>query len=61
MCNEKQRTATTSPGSDAQHPKHPVHSDNEKSKMPERVDDGRKRSPADRPGKNAGEGEPSVG
>ena len=42
-------------------PKQPVHSDNEKSKMPERHDDDRKRSPADRPGKKSGEGEPSVG
>ncbi|SIT42269.1 conserved hypothetical protein [Paraburkholderia piptadeniae] len=61
MSSEKQRTGTTSPGSDVQHPKHPVHSDNEKSKMPERDDAGRKQSPADRPGKKPGEGEPSVG
>jgi hypothetical protein len=46
---------------DTAHPSQPVHSDNEKSKMPERRDDDRKQSPADRPGKKPGEGEPSVG
>ncbi|ALP63107.1 hypothetical protein [Paraburkholderia caribensis] len=62
MSSEKQqKAATTSPGGDIEHPKPPVHSDNENSKMPERHDDDRKRSPADRPGKKPGEGEPSVG
>ncbi|MEI6001897.1 hypothetical protein H3V53_33545 [Paraburkholderia bengalensis] len=62
MTSEKQQTtATTSPGSDVEHPQHPTHSDNEKSKMPERDDDGRKQAPSDRPGKKPGEGEPSVG
>ena len=37
------------------------HSDNEKSKLPERDDEGRNQSPADSPGKKPGEGEPSVG
>jgi hypothetical protein len=41
---------------------HPaVHSDNEKSKLPERGDTDRDQSPADRPGQKPGEGEPSVG
>ncbi|MBN3759032.1 hypothetical protein G3N95_39410 [Paraburkholderia sp. Tr-20389] len=62
MSSPKQDTATTaSPGGDLEHPKHPAHSDNEKSKMPERQDEHRKQSPADRPGKKPGEGEPSVG
>ncbi|MCC8391580.1 hypothetical protein LJ656_03185 [Paraburkholderia sp. MMS20-SJTR3] len=46
---------------DLAHPPHAVHSDNPKSKMPERADDERKQSPADRPGKQSGEGEPPVG
>ncbi|GAB5100709.1 hypothetical protein P9250_22260 [Caballeronia sp. LP006] len=37
------------------------HSDNEKSKLPERDDEGRKQSPNDRPGKETGEGEAPVG
>ncbi|NML31103.1 hypothetical protein [Paraburkholderia antibiotica] len=45
---------------DLAHPHHAVHSDNAKSKMPERHDEGRKQSPADHPGKKPGEGEPSV-
>jgi hypothetical protein len=49
---------TTPP--DLEHPKPAIHNDNEKSKMPERNDEGRKQSPADRPGKKPGEGEPSV-
>jgi hypothetical protein len=62
MSSEKQRAAaTTSPGADVEHPKHPTHSDNEKSTMPERDDGDRKQSPSDRPGKKPGEGEPSVG
>ncbi|ACC70407.1 hypothetical protein PPMP20_07790 [Paraburkholderia phymatum] len=62
MSSPKQDTAATaSPGGDLEHPKPPAHSDNEKSKMPEREDEHRKQSPADRPGKKSGEGEPSVG
>ncbi|MEM5344821.1 hypothetical protein [Paraburkholderia azotifigens] len=62
MSSQKQETTSTArPGGDPEHPKHPVHSDNEKSKMPERHDENRKQSPADRPGKKPGEGEPSVG
>jgi hypothetical protein len=45
---------------DMEHPQPVVHSDNEKSKLPERDDEGRNQSPADRPGKKPGEGEPSV-
>jgi hypothetical protein len=37
------------------------HSDNEKSKLPERDDKGRKQAPNDRPGKQTGEGETPVG
>jgi hypothetical protein len=37
------------------------HSDNEKSKLPERDDDARNQGPNDRPGKKPGEGEPDVG
>ncbi|WP_321895501.1 hypothetical protein [Paraburkholderia heleia] len=37
------------------------HSDDKRSAMPERDDKSRKQSPADRPGKQSGEGEPSVG
>ena len=43
-----------------EHPQPATHSDNEKSKLPERHDEGRDQSPADRPGKKPGEGEPSV-
>jgi hypothetical protein len=46
---------------DLEHPQPATHSDNEKSKLPERDDDGRKQSPADRPGTKPGEGEPPVG
>ncbi|MFM0593411.1 MULTISPECIES: hypothetical protein [Paraburkholderia] len=45
---------------DIEHPQPAVHSDNEKSKLPERGDQDRDQSPADRPGKKPGEGEPSV-
>ncbi|OLL30835.1 hypothetical protein BTH42_15250 [Burkholderia sp. SRS-W-2-2016] len=59
------KNASKSPGGepaeDLAHPHHAVHSDNAKSKMPERADDDRKQSPADRPGKQSGEGEPPVG
>ncbi len=37
------------------------HSDNEKSKLPERNDEGRKQGPNDQPGKKPGEGEAPVG
>jgi hypothetical protein len=37
------------------------HSDDERSRMPERADKSRKQSPADHPGQKPGEGEPSVG
>lgn len=37
------------------------HSDNEKSKLPERDDEGRKQAPHDNPGKKPGEGEAPVG
>jgi hypothetical protein len=37
------------------------HSDNEKSKLPEREDEDRKQAPNDRPGKQTGEGETPVG
>ncbi|SAL62553.1 hypothetical protein AWB70_05719 [Caballeronia cordobensis] len=37
------------------------HSDNEKSKLPERDDENRKQGPNDRPGKQTGEGEAPVG
>ncbi|MBN3858846.1 MULTISPECIES: hypothetical protein [unclassified Paraburkholderia] len=43
------------------HPKPAQHNDDERSKMPERHDEGRKQSPADRPGKQPGEGETPVG
>ncbi|MFM0169177.1 hypothetical protein [Paraburkholderia sediminicola] len=46
---------------DIEHPQPATHSDNEKSKLPERADEGRDQSPADRPGKKSGEGEPPVG
>ncbi|WP_233830369.1 hypothetical protein [Paraburkholderia sp. ZP32-5] len=45
---------------DLAHPHQAVHNDNAHSKMPERHDEGRKQSPADHPGKQPGEGEPSV-
>lgn len=61
MNNNQQRENTGSPGADIEHPQHPVHSDNEKSKMPERQDDDRKQAPNDRPGKKSGEGETPVG
>jgi hypothetical protein len=48
------------PGGDVHHPSQPKHNDNEKSKMPERHDEGRKQAPSDRPGKKPGEGETSV-
>ena len=61
MNDQVKNAAQDSPGGDIEHPKHPAHSDNEKSKMPERDDEGRKQAPSDRPGKKDGEGEPPVG
>ncbi len=37
------------------------HSDNEKSKLPERDDEHRKQAPNDQPGKQPGEGETPMG
>jgi hypothetical protein len=45
---------------DIEHPQPAIHSDNERSKLPERDDANRNQSPADRPGKKPGEGEPSA-
>jgi len=42
-------------------PKPAHHSDDARSRMPERADKSRKQSPADKPGRQPGEGEPSVG
>ncbi|GAB2917103.1 hypothetical protein GCM10027093_64610 [Paraburkholderia jirisanensis] len=53
--------STKQSDADLEHPQQPAHSDNEKSKMPERHDEGRKQSPADKPGKKSGEGETPVG
>jgi hypothetical protein len=50
-----------SDSTDANDPHPAEHSDNEKSKLPERGDDGRKQGPNDKPGKKPGEGEPEVG
>lgn len=47
--------------SENQQQKPTEHSDDKRSAMPERDDKSRKQSPADRPGKQSGEGEPSVG
>ncbi|MGF6772144.1 hypothetical protein P3T18_004632 [Paraburkholderia sp. GAS199] len=58
MSATKESTATKP--NDMEHPQPVTHSDNEKSKLPEREDAGRNQSPADRPGKKPGEGEPSV-
>lgn len=46
---------------DFKHPKPAQHNDNEKSRMPDRGDAERKQSPADKPGRNPGEGETPVG
>ncbi|WP_181969870.1 hypothetical protein [Paraburkholderia sp. DHOC27] len=58
MSETKESKESTQP--DLEHPKPVTHSDNEKSKLPERDDEARKQSPADHPGKKPGEGEPSV-
>ena len=49
------------PDEDPVHPEPAQHNDDERSRMPERGDKSRDQSPADRPGKKPGEGEPSVG
>ena len=53
--------ATDKEPSDLEHPKPARHNDDPKSRMPERGDEARKQSPADKPGKQPGEGEPPVG
>jgi hypothetical protein len=60
MMSDTKEPAKNKPA-DIEHPQPAVHSDNEKSKLPERDDEGRNQSPADSPGKKPGEGEPSVG
>ncbi|MGF6569052.1 hypothetical protein SAMN05443245_2017 [Paraburkholderia fungorum] len=57
--SETKDDAKTKPAN-IEHPQPAVHSDNEKSKLPERNDANRDQSPADHPGKKPGEGEPSV-
>jgi hypothetical protein len=47
--------------SDMSDPRPVEHSDTEKSKLPERGDEGRKQGPNDQPGKKPGEGEAPVG
>jgi hypothetical protein len=46
---------------DLEHPAPAKHNDDERSRMPARDDKARKQSPADKPGKNPGEGETPVG
>jgi hypothetical protein len=53
--------STNDPQRMADQPKPAHHSDDARSRMPERDDKMHKRSPADKPGKRPGEGEPSVG
>lgn len=53
--------SSTEPQHMSEQPEPAHHSDNARSRMPEREDKGRKQSPADKPGKRPGEGEPSVG
>ncbi|WP_144112351.1 hypothetical protein [Paraburkholderia sp. BCC1886] len=59
MSETKEQSKSSTP--DLDNPQPAIHSDNEKSKLPERDDEGRNQSPADRPGKKPGEGEPSAG
>jgi hypothetical protein len=56
-----QQSAGRSREDELRHPKPAVHNDDGRSRMPERGDKSRDQSPADRPGKQPGEGEPSVG
>ncbi len=53
--------STNEPQHMSDHPKRTHHSDDARSRMPERADKSRKQSPADKPGRRPGEGEPSVG
>jgi hypothetical protein len=55
------RTIDKPQQTDLEHPKPVEHSDNERSRMPERDDKARRQSPADKPGKKPGEGETPVG
>jgi hypothetical protein len=55
MSSDPNADKSAQPGQPAEH------SDNEKSKLPEREDEGRKQGPNDRPGKQTGEGEAPVG
>ncbi|PRY01091.1 MULTISPECIES: hypothetical protein [unclassified Paraburkholderia] len=58
--SETKQSAKDKPA-DVEHPQPAAHSDNEKSKLPERDDASRDQAPSDRPGKKPGEGEPPVG
>jgi hypothetical protein len=53
--------STNDPQRMADQPKPAHHSDDARSRMPERDDKSRRQSPADKPGRQPGEGEPSVG
>lgn len=46
---------------DVEHPQPAQHSDDARSRMPERRDDGHKQSSGDKPSRKAEEGEPPVG
>lgn len=52
---------TNDPKQMADQPQPAHHSDDARSRMPERDDKSRHQSPADKPGRRPGEGEPSVG
>ncbi|MGG1945198.1 hypothetical protein AB1286_10335 [Trinickia sp. NRRL B-1857] len=52
---------TNDPKQMANEPEPAHHSDDARSRMPERDDKSRRQSPADKPGQRPGEGEPSVG
>ena len=54
-------SARTTTPPDLEHPEPVTHSDNEKSRMPERKNPSRKQAPNDHPGKKPGEGETPVG
>ena len=58
--SEKPADKQTQPD-EIRHPKPAEHNDDARSRMPERGDKAREQSPADRPGKKPGEGEPPVG
>ncbi|KAA0091704.1 hypothetical protein CIW54_01140 [Paraburkholderia sp. T12-10] len=59
--NRNSTEPQSEPEQGAEEPKPAHHSDDTRSRIPQRDDKGRKQSPADRPGKQPGEGEPSVG